>query len=730
MIEASDVKDKKAIAASGNEDIHAEALRRFNDIITREQENRLLGVEDTRFAQTSNGMWDSIDEENSPDIPKYTFNLVVSGIDTIIGDQRLNEIAIKVRPNGGGASKRDAEIYNGLIKNIQSLSNFRAINDSSFDETLNSGYGGYRVVTRYTNDDVNLNSFDQEILIEPINSAVTSLFFGPSQRYDKSDALFAFLTWNEALDDFNAVYPDATVSDFTDPLYATQPYTRWFEGNQIRMAEYWRKIPVKRKIALLSDNRVIDLDDEKKVLDELEKQGLYVLRTRDIEDWQVERYVMNGAEILKSKKVWAGRLIPLIPQFGKITNVDGKQYVRSLHRFAKDANRVYNYLRSTIVSVVAKAPKDIFWMTPAQAAGHTNKLERMNIDDDPIQFYNPDPMAPGAPQRTGAPQVQAALIEAAQTAKLDVQAAMGVTPGMANPLAGTDQDDRSGKAILEQNRRGDSGAYVFMTNQALSIQALGNVLVDLIPRIYDSTRQIRILDEDGEPQELTINQTVKDEQSLENVIVNDLSKGRYSVVVDIGPAFATQRMEAADRLITLASDPESPYAKLTPDLIAKYLDLPGNASEELHKRLRNFMIKEGIVEPTPEEAAEMQPTEAELAAEDRKVRREEAETKLLEGQAMQLVAAAEKAVVDMENKDFDSNKKAVEALNDMLESLKKKREAGIEITIQDIDLLAGQMDMVELSVQNLQPGPNSNQQNILADFSFNPATTELRSNGF
>ena len=227
MIDAGDIKNKKAIAASGDADIHAEAVRRFNDVMNREQENRLLGVEDTRFAQTSNGMWDNeTEEDTSPDIPKYTFNLVVSGIDTVIGDQRQNEIAVRVRPNGGGATKRDAEIFNGLIKNIQSQSNFKAINDASFDETLNSGYGGMRVVTRYTNDDVNLNSFDQEILIEPINSAVTSLFFGPSQRYDKSDALYAFLTWNEQLDDFNAMYPDATVSDFEQDIYGTLPYTR------------------------------------------------------------------------------------------------------------------------------------------------------------------------------------------------------------------------------------------------------------------------------------------------------------------------------------------------------------------------------------------------------------------------------------------------------------------------------------------------------------------------
>jgi hypothetical protein len=455
----------------------------------RERDNRELGVEDARFAQTQDGMWESDDEDDtSPDVPKYTFNLVASAIDTVIGDQRQNEISIRVRPAGEGADKKDADTFNGLIKNIMSQSDFDAIHNNAFDEMLNSGYGGLRVVTEFARDDVNINSFDQEVKIEPINSAVTSLFFGPSKKYDKSDALYAFLTWNESLQTYKAQYPDANVTDFNQELYGQDPYVHWFNGNEIQLAEYWRKVPIKRKIALLSDGRVIDLEDEKRVIDELASVGIEVVRTRTIDDWQVERYIMNGAEILKPVEKWAGKLIPLIPLYGKTSCIDNRQYVRGLVRFAKDAQRVYNYLRSTIVAVISKAPKDPYWATSKQAVGHKEQWEKMNTSDDPVLFYEPDPAAPGPPQRSGAPAVPAALIEAAQTAKLDVQAAMGVSAGTAQPTAGTDLDMRSGKAIEAQARRGDSGAYSFMANDALSIQALGDVLVDIIPRTYDGTR--------------------------------------------------------------------------------------------------------------------------------------------------------------------------------------------------------------------------------------------------
>lgn len=724
MINPGSIKDKKEFRATSVADIHAEALKRFDDIMDREQDNRELGVEDARFAQTQNGMWDDdTEEDTSPDVPKYTFNLVSSAIDQITGDHRQNDVSIKVRPAGEGADKRDADIFNGLIRNIMNQSDFEDINNNAFDETLNSGYGGYRVVTQFTNDDVNLNAFDQEAMIEPINSAVTSLFFGPAKKYDKSDALYAFLVWNETLTNFKAQYPDAQITDFQEEIYQKEPYVHWFDTNDIRLAEYWRKVPIKRKIGLVrypptpefpnGQRMVIDLEDEKKVLDDLAVKGVEILRTREVDDWEIERYIMNGAEILKPVEKWAGKIIPLIPEFGKVSHIDNQVYVRGLVRFAKDAQRVYNYLRSTIVSVISKAPKDPYWATTKQAEGHRQQWERMNVSDDPVMLYEPDERAPGPPQRSGGPQVPAALIEAAQTARLDVQAGMGVTANTQQPTAGTDIDRRSGEAINAQARRGDTGAYSFMANHALSIQALGNVLVDLIPRIYDSTRTVTVLREDGTTEEVTINQTQKDAQSGEVEIVNDLSKGKYSVTVDIGPAFATQRMEAADRLIRMSEDPNSPYAKLTPDLIAKFLDLPGDASEELHKRLRGIMIQQGVATPTEEEAQELQPTEAQKLEAALKQRREEAEIDLIESQAIDLKANAEKKTAEIDNIDFDTNKKAVDAFNKLVETLAAKAEAGMPLTIQDADLVAGQEDLVEDSAQTIAPGPNSNQKDIL-----------------
>lgn len=714
------VKDKKAIAAT--KDIHAEAVKRYNEIWSREQKSRELGVEDTRFAQLQGGMYDTYtDDDTKPDIPEYEFNLVASAIDTIIGDQRQNETSIRVRPAGSGADKDTAKLYNGIIRNILHRSKFQATHENAFDETLNSGYGGYRVITQFTNDDVSTSSFDQEILIEPINSAVTSLYFGPAKKYDKSDALYGFLVWDEDMDSYKSMYPDATVTDFQEPEYANDQYQGWFNTNSLRMAEYWRKVPIKRKIALLNDGRVIDLVDEKNALAQLAEAGIEVVRTRDIDDWQIERYVMNGAEILKPMEKWAGKYIPLIPQYGKITHIENETHVRGMLRFSKDAMRLYNFLRSTIAAVIAKAPKDVYWMTTAQMLGHGKSLERINVDDNPIMPYNSDPSAPGPPVRSGAPQVQQALIEAAANARQDVIASMGVSPGTAQPMAGTDLDMRSGKAIEAQARRGDSGAYAFMSNDGLTQEYLGTVLVDLIPRIIDSTREVETMAEDGQTEAVMVNQVVKDPQDqAKDTIVNDLSVGRYSVVVDVGPAFATQRVEAAERLIALSADPASPFNKLAPDLIAKNLDLPGNAAEELHERMRGQMVREGLIEPTEEEAETLQPTEQQLLDKKNEEERLMAETKLLNAQSSELLASAEETIANTVNKDYDSNKKAVDALNAMAKAMKERAESGIPITQNDLNLMRMQEQIVQASMQVIAP------QQAAPDFNYNPQSGFIR----
>lgn len=723
------VELKQDLAKSSDlEAIHTEALDRYQLIENKEDDNRQLSVEDISFAQVAGQQWqehggrgndDNNDNSSEPDRPRFEINTLAAAIDTVVGNQRQNDIGISVFPTQQGNNPDVAEILDGIIRNIEYQSKARNVYDSAFDETLNGGYGGWRIVAQFIED-----SFDQELRIKPINAATTSLWFDVNAKeYDKSDAKYAFLTFSMNKKDFAKTYPDALTTDFQQDRYLVDGSNcfTWFNDDNIRIAEYWRKVPKKKELYLMSDGSLLeDLTDEQLALakqNKVTQQGVFIAKQRTADSVEVERYLMNGAEVLEAKKVEPGRFIPLIPLFGKITHIEEQEHVRGVVRFARDPSRMYNFTRSSIVEKAALAPTDPYWMTPEMAKGHTPQLARLNIDNPPVAYFNRDKENPNAiPQRSGAPQVEQALIEAAQTAKQDIQLTMGIAqtqmmlPGAA--------DRRSAEAVNAQQTIGDTGTFVFTDNLTKSIEYCGRILVDLIPKIYDTERQIRIVQPDGEGELITINGVDGG---------NDIRMGKFDVIVKTGPAFASLREKAADLLINLADNPA--FAQLVPDLIAKHLPLDGTASQELHDRIRKQMIQSGIVEGTPEEMEKLGITKEQqliqqLTPQIRQQVLQEANEQFLFAEAQNSAAKAQETLSKIESNRIDDGKtlaetdniqtktvnEAIAGMEKMLENFLKQQALGVPITINDHDNRIQQQDLIEESQQLVSPGPTSEQE--------------------
>ena len=677
-----------ATDAEKNQKILQTALERFQIIETKERKQRKLAVEDMKFVDTEDGQWTEDAIERRANRPRYTIDKISPAKDQLIGDQRQNRTQIKVRPVSGGADEKTAKIFNGLIRNIESQSNAENSYDSAYDEELTGGYGGWRVLTEFNDDD----SFEQDIRLRPIMSAATSLWFDSSaEAYDKRDAKYGFLTKDISTEDFKSQYPNAIESDFTQGQFQSSLCESWYRDNVVRIAEYWVKTPITKTIALMSNGAVIHKEDEEKVLDELAAQNITIVKERKVKSHKVEMYKINGLEVLEGPNAWAGKYIPLVPVYGKISNIEGKTYVRGIVRKAKDPQRIYNYATSAAIEAAALTPKDPYWITPAQAIGHENALKTFNKKNQPFMMFNADPKNPGPPSRTGAPSVQTALLSQIQQAGMDVES----TTGIHAPALGNAPQLLSEKSVLSQAEKGDRGAFVYQDNLAKSIQFTGDILIDLIPKIYDTPRMVRILDVSGKSEVVGINQEdlsefnqpIVDEETGETVIVNDLSKGKYDIITETGPAFNTLRSEAAQQLIELSA--ASPvFADLTPDLIAKNLDLVD--SEEFVKRLRKFAIQQGIAEPTEEEIEELGLNQPQAP--------DPTQTALTDNVNMQTA----KIQADIENQDaktqqilIDTQSQTIEAYEKLIKSFKEQQEAGIPFTPQDHRTRVNQIDIMQ-----------------------------------
>ena len=127
-------------------------------------------------------------------------------------------------------------------------------------------------------------------------------------------------------------------------------------------------------------------------------------------------------------------------------------------------------------------------------------------------------------------------------------------------------------AILARQREGDVGSYHYFDNFKAAIKRAGEVMLDLIPKIYDAPRVVRIIGkEEGSPDYKPINQPVLDPVEMVQTTLNDLSVGRFDVRVDAGPSFTTRREEARESMLQ-ATQANPQLWMIAGDLIIKAMD--------------------------------------------------------------------------------------------------------------------------------------------------------------
>lgn len=567
---------------------------RFSRCIDHDSDQRKAAQDDLKFAFVQGSQWDEATKKARGLRPCYEYNKVRQHIRQVTNDQRQNRPAIKIRAVEEG-DKDTANTLQGLVRNIESVSNAERAYDTAFEIAVAGGFGGWRVVAQYADDD----GFDQELRIKEVRNPF-SLYLDPgAQEWDRRDALYGFVTEILSESEFKVRYPDAEVSSFDgDAEWAGQ----WFFDDKVRVCEYWYKKPYTKTLALLSSGETVDKDEIKDVLDELAaEKGVTIVKEREVQCMKVYQCVVSGAEILSKPVEWKGKFIPIVPVWGDLVNIEGRDLYSGMVRFSKDAAKGYNFTRTMAVESVANAPKAPWLLTPKMLEGGLQKAwDEANVENFPYLPYNPDPNVPGGrPMREPPPDVPASLITLAQLDNDDLKATMG----QFDASLGQQSNETSGKAIMARQREGDNANFNYIDNLGRAIKYTGEILVDLIPHYYDTPRTIRILGEDGAEEYAQLYGEVLDQQSGQVVKVNDLSRGRYDVTVTVGPTFATQRMEAAELLTNIMqSAPDT--APILADLVVKNMDGPG--TDEASKRLRRLAIKNGLVPATDEDKEDEQ----------------------------------------------------------------------------------------------------------------------------
>ena len=572
------------------------ARERYQRSVDHEQDNRDAGIEDLEFMAGDQWPEEIRRERNEDGRPILTINRMPAFVHQVVNDIRQNKPSIKVRPVDDDSDDEISDIYTGLIRHIEHSSDAMVAYVTAVTGAAQCGIGHFRIVTEYSN----ANAFNQVIKIKRIVDPFAVTWDPQAVELDRSDAAYCFYEQAMELETYKARYPDSALIGFDFQDADSTHLGDWRTGEEIRVCEYWTKTPEKRTLALLEDGRTLDITDMTEtdgiVMDE-DGRGYVITDQRKVERSKVEMRIINGHEVLEGPFEWVGTGIPIIPVIGDETHIGRRTIRNGIIRHAKDPQRMYNYWRAAQTEYIALQPKAPYLVTPKNIAGAEPLWNQANKRNLPYLPYTPDGDNGGAPPIRNMPPVGSpAMHEEILLAQEDMKA----TSGIFDAALGARSNETSGKAILARQRESDVSTYNYGDNLTRAIVSCGRQLVEILPKIYDEDRVIRMLNDDETTKAARINQTVIDDAGQQHR-VNDLSVGLYDVAVSTGPSYSTKRTEAADALLQLVQAIPD-VGKLAADIIVKSLDIPNgdDLAERFRKALPPGMVelKEGE-EPAP-----------------------------------------------------------------------------------------------------------------------------------
>ena len=547
----SDIKNRYTIASDAWRDIYTKA------------------EDDTRFAyDVGEGQWpDAIrhSKQNS-NKPCLTINKLQKYIRRLRGEMQMNRPHMKVIPVDDKADVQRAEIYNGIIRQLEYLSNASVAYDTAYNHAVTGGVGYWRILTDYVDDD----SFDQEIKIKRIINPF-SVYFDPSAKeFNFEDAKYCFITDLMEVDEYKAQYPDSSLAEFEGVNEYDE--TEWLYEDKVRIAEYFYKEPHTVTKVLLDSGEVLPLEDGV-TKESLEEQGEKIADTREVTEERIMWCKLNGVEVIEGPTPWVGKYIPIIPVFGDEVMYRGRRNYLSLIRGAKGSQEMYNYWSTIATESVAQVPKTPFILEARQIRGYEEEWNDANTISRPYLRYKHINNVP-KPQREQPATIQTGIMSMLQTASFDIEDNLGQYA----EASGQPSNARTGKAIQLRINQSDKGNYTFGDNLTRAMVYSGKQIINLIPKIYDSTRTVLTMDETGNAEITEINkpEILMTNTGPQSTVKNDLSVGRYDLIAIAGPSYGSRRQEMMQMITEAMQYAKSPEisAVLTP-LLFEYSDYPG-----------------------------------------------------------------------------------------------------------------------------------------------------------
>lgn len=543
------------------------ARKRFKAGIDSEAEIRDDHLRDMVFFDGDQWDEDAKQRREQDSRPCITLNRIKQFVRNVTNEQRQQRPSIKINPVDDEADVETAKVLSGIIRHIE----YDSLADQAYDtagfHAVTMGRGYFRVITDYVDTD----SFEQEIKIERIKDPLTVVL-----ESDSPDASWGFVIETMTKEAFKEAYPDADVCQAGVGWSAMANGSEgWMTEDSIRVAEYFYREDTPDTLLMLADGSTV-------LKSEYDGDASKIRKRRSTVTSQWHWAKLTHAEVLEQTD-WPGKYLPIIPVLGEEYIVDGKRRLRGIVNDAKESQQMLNFMISNELEMISLMPKTPWVAAEGQIEGYEKDWYQSNLRAVPVLQYKTTDVSG---ERMPPPQRQNIdpNIGALSTARMQASEDMKAVTGIYDASLGAKSNETSGRAILARQQQSATTNYHYIDNLTRAIRHLGRILVDLIPKVYDTPRVINITGENGEQELVTINRMFQRDDG--STAFHQLDAGKYDVVVSTGPSYATKRQEAVESFLALAQSAPQ-LMVVAPDIVVGNMDFPG--AEEIAARFRKAL---------------------------------------------------------------------------------------------------------------------------------------------
>lgn len=623
------------------------------------------------------------------------FNIIRKGGRQVIADLRANPVSVDFTPvdddREDGADFMDG-LYRTDTRNNVAIEAY----DNAMMEAVVCGVGGWLRCTEYKLS--RGRSLDQVIRRKPIVEFNNNVFYDPNAKLaDKSDAdyvgvLHAYSEngYEALMEEHDQDYDGINASNFASPEHS---YTfPWIGGEdkKIYIVEFYHRELIKGNIVTLEDpfgdEREIFEHQIKEIEDELLDEGFQITSSREIEHYQVTRYLCSGEGII-DESVIAGEHIPVVPVYGERAFVEGQEHYEGVTRLAKDPQRLRNFQLSYLADISSRSPRPKPIFDPKQIEGFEWMYEEAGADNHlpytlqhgTDQDGNPLPMGPAVLPEQPVPTALTQLIGESRAAVEDV-----VNPGIPQDIA---DPDLSGKAVIALQNRLDMQSMVYQQNMKHAIRRDAQIYASMASEVHDAPQKVTLTASDGTQTQAQVMEQVIDKETGMPVTINDITNMEFEVYADIGPSYTTQKEQTLDRLSEMRASlaPGDPMANIL--MLKSMVLMDGVDFDDVREYANKQLLLLGIREPRDEEEEQIliqaqqsqnQPDPALLLA----------QAEQLKGQADVIRAQTDtvKVQADIQDQQISTSIDAYKAQTDRLDTQVAAQKAGAELRLKEIDM--------------------------------------------